>query len=178
LFGSAKFTVEKVVLEEVKRNGGDILWQKVVIPTQRIATLCVGIAILCVGIAILCVGIAILCVGITILCVGIAILCVRIAILCVGIAILCVGITILGVGIAILGVGIAILCFFDLNGVKLLWSLIGYSVKSHFEATCHRGIAPIVAAARCFVSAMGMQRLQRIAGRRWDENCMWAPKKQ
>ncbi|MEI6817365.1 MAG: hypothetical protein WCL14_12200 [Bacteroidota bacterium] len=25
-------------------------------------------------------------------------------------------------------------------------------------------IAPIVAAARCFVSAMGMQRLQRIAG--------------
>ncbi|MEI6817432.1 MAG: hypothetical protein WCL14_12540, partial [Bacteroidota bacterium] len=30
-------------------------------------------------------------------------------------------------------------------------------------------IAPIVAAARCFVSIMGMQRLQRIAGRRWDE---------
>ncbi|MEI6815784.1 MAG: hypothetical protein WCL14_04170 [Bacteroidota bacterium] len=38
-------------------------------------------------------------------------------------------------------------------------------IKSSFEATCHRSIAPIVAAARCFVSEMGMQRLQRIAGR-------------
>ncbi|MEI6817300.1 MAG: hypothetical protein WCL14_11870 [Bacteroidota bacterium] len=33
-----------------------------------------------------------------------------------------------------------------------------------FEETCHRSIAPIVAAARCFVSGMWMQRLQRIAG--------------
>ncbi|MEI6817809.1 MAG: hypothetical protein WCL14_14480 [Bacteroidota bacterium] len=41
--------------------------------------------------------------------------------------------------------------------------------ESSFEATCRQSIAPIVAAARCFVSAMGMQRLQRIAGRRWDE---------
>ncbi|MEI6816022.1 MAG: hypothetical protein WCL14_05385 [Bacteroidota bacterium] len=32
------------------------------------------------------------------------------------------------------------------------------------RATCRQNIAPIVAAARCFVSAMGMQRLQRIAG--------------
>ncbi|MEI6816124.1 MAG: hypothetical protein WCL14_05910 [Bacteroidota bacterium] len=39
-----------------------------------------------------------------------------------------------------------------------------------FEATCRQRIAPIVAAARCFVSVMEMQRLQRIAGRRWDEN--------
>ncbi|MEI6815757.1 MAG: hypothetical protein WCL14_04035 [Bacteroidota bacterium] len=37
-------------------------------------------------------------------------------------------------------------------------------IKSFFEATCHRSLAPIVAAARCFVSEMGMQRLQRIAG--------------
>ncbi|MEI6815026.1 MAG: hypothetical protein WCL14_00340 [Bacteroidota bacterium] len=41
--------------------------------------------------------------------------------------------------------------------------------KSSFEATCHQSIAPIVAAARCLVSVMKMQRLQRIAGRRWDE---------
>ncbi|MEI6817755.1 MAG: hypothetical protein WCL14_14210 [Bacteroidota bacterium] len=41
--------------------------------------------------------------------------------------------------------------------------------ESCFEATCRRSIAPIVAAARCFVSEMGRQRLQRIAGRRWDE---------
>ncbi|MEI6816360.1 MAG: hypothetical protein WCL14_07095 [Bacteroidota bacterium] len=38
-----------------------------------------------------------------------------------------------------------------------------------FEASCRQSIAPIVAAARCLVSVMGMQRLQRIAGRRWDE---------
>ncbi|MEI6817057.1 MAG: hypothetical protein WCL14_10640 [Bacteroidota bacterium] len=38
------------------------------------------------------------------------------------------------------------------------------SNKSHFEATCRQSIAPIVAAARCLVSVMGMQRLQRIAG--------------
>ncbi|MEI6817539.1 MAG: hypothetical protein WCL14_13090 [Bacteroidota bacterium] len=44
-----------------------------------------------------------------------------------------------------------------------------FLIKSDFEATCHRSIAPIVAAARCFVSEMGRQRLQRIAGRRWDE---------
>ncbi|MEI6816431.1 MAG: hypothetical protein WCL14_07450 [Bacteroidota bacterium] len=37
-------------------------------------------------------------------------------------------------------------------------------IKSHFEATCHQRIAPIVAAARCLVSDMGMQWLQRIAG--------------
>ncbi|MEI6815557.1 MAG: hypothetical protein WCL14_03015 [Bacteroidota bacterium] len=43
------------------------------------------------------------------------------------------------------------------------------TIKSHFEATCHQNIAPIVAAARCLVSEMGEQRLQRIAGRRWDE---------
>ncbi|MEI6816505.1 MAG: hypothetical protein WCL14_07830 [Bacteroidota bacterium] len=30
-------------------------------------------------------------------------------------------------------------------------------------------LAPIVAAARCFVSGLGMQRLQRIAGSGWDE---------
>ena len=36
--------------------------------------------------------------------------------------------------------------------------------KGLFEATCRQSIAPIVAAARCFVSEMGMQRLQRIAG--------------
>ncbi|MEI6816978.1 MAG: hypothetical protein WCL14_10240 [Bacteroidota bacterium] len=39
------------------------------------------------------------------------------------------------------------------------------SAKSSFEATCHQSIAPIVAAARCLVSVLGMQRLQRIAGR-------------
>ncbi|MEI6815335.1 MAG: hypothetical protein WCL14_01900 [Bacteroidota bacterium] len=33
-----------------------------------------------------------------------------------------------------------------------------------FRGCCRQSIAPIVAAARCFVSAMGMQRLQRIAG--------------
>ncbi|MEI6817070.1 MAG: hypothetical protein WCL14_10705 [Bacteroidota bacterium] len=32
------------------------------------------------------------------------------------------------------------------------------------RATCHQNLAPIVAAARCFVSVMRMQRLQRIAG--------------
>ncbi|MEI6817077.1 MAG: hypothetical protein WCL14_10740 [Bacteroidota bacterium] len=37
------------------------------------------------------------------------------------------------------------------------------------RATCHQIIAPIVAAARCLVSEIRMQRLQRIAGRRWDE---------
>ncbi|MEI6815821.1 MAG: hypothetical protein WCL14_04360 [Bacteroidota bacterium] len=37
-------------------------------------------------------------------------------------------------------------------------------IKSHFEVTCRQSIAPIVAAARCFVSVMGRQRLQRIAG--------------
>ncbi|MEI6815331.1 MAG: hypothetical protein WCL14_01880 [Bacteroidota bacterium] len=37
--------------------------------------------------------------------------------------------------------------------------------KSSFEATCRQSIAPIVAAARCLVSVLGMQRLQRIAGR-------------
>ncbi|MEI6816819.1 MAG: hypothetical protein WCL14_09440 [Bacteroidota bacterium] len=36
--------------------------------------------------------------------------------------------------------------------------------KKFFEATCRQSIAPIVAAARCFVSVMGRQRLQRIAG--------------
>ncbi|MEI6815790.1 MAG: hypothetical protein WCL14_04200 [Bacteroidota bacterium] len=36
--------------------------------------------------------------------------------------------------------------------------------KSSFEATCRQNLAPIVAAARCLVSAMGRQRLQRIAG--------------
>jgi len=41
--------------------------------------------------------------------------------------------------------------------------------ESCFEATCRQNLAPIVAAARCFVSAMGMQRLQRIAGSTWDE---------
>ncbi len=41
--------------------------------------------------------------------------------------------------------------------------------ESSFEATCRRNLAPIVAAARCFVSGLGKQRLQRIAGRRWDE---------
>ncbi|MEI6816549.1 MAG: hypothetical protein WCL14_08055 [Bacteroidota bacterium] len=35
----------------------------------------------------------------------------------------------------------------------------------NFEATCRQILAPIVAAARCFVSVVGMQRLQRIAGR-------------
>ncbi|MEI6817703.1 MAG: hypothetical protein WCL14_13925 [Bacteroidota bacterium] len=40
---------------------------------------------------------------------------------------------------------------------------------SCFEATCRQSIAPIVAAARCLVSEMRMQRLQRIAGRRWNE---------
>ncbi|MEI6816721.1 MAG: hypothetical protein WCL14_08945 [Bacteroidota bacterium] len=40
-----------------------------------------------------------------------------------------------------------------------------FCIKSLFEATCHRSLAPIVAAARCFVSGMKMQRLQRIAGR-------------
>ncbi|MEI6816518.1 MAG: hypothetical protein WCL14_07895 [Bacteroidota bacterium] len=38
-----------------------------------------------------------------------------------------------------------------------------------FRATCLQNIAPIVAAARCLVSEMGMQRLQRIAGRSWNE---------
>ncbi|MEI6816921.1 MAG: hypothetical protein WCL14_09955 [Bacteroidota bacterium] len=38
-----------------------------------------------------------------------------------------------------------------------------------FEDSCHQSIAPIVAAARCLVSAKGRQRLQRIAGRTWDE---------
>ncbi|MEI6816903.1 MAG: hypothetical protein WCL14_09860 [Bacteroidota bacterium] len=33
-----------------------------------------------------------------------------------------------------------------------------------FEATCRQNLAPIVAAARCLVSAKGKQRLQRIAG--------------
>ncbi|MEI6817200.1 MAG: hypothetical protein WCL14_11355 [Bacteroidota bacterium] len=42
-------------------------------------------------------------------------------------------------------------------------------IKSCFEATCRQNLAPIVAAARCFVSGLGMQRLQRIAGLRWDE---------
>ncbi|MEI6815762.1 MAG: hypothetical protein WCL14_04060 [Bacteroidota bacterium] len=37
--------------------------------------------------------------------------------------------------------------------------------ESHFEATCRQSIAPIVAAARCLMSEMGRQRLQRIAGR-------------
>ncbi|MEI6816594.1 MAG: hypothetical protein WCL14_08280 [Bacteroidota bacterium] len=32
-------------------------------------------------------------------------------------------------------------------------------IESSFEATCRQNIAPIVAAARCFVSEMGMQRL-------------------
>ncbi|MEI6816743.1 MAG: hypothetical protein WCL14_09055 [Bacteroidota bacterium] len=40
---------------------------------------------------------------------------------------------------------------------------------SAVRATCRQNIAPIVAAARCLVSVLGMQRLQRIAGRRWDE---------
>ncbi|MEI6817887.1 MAG: hypothetical protein WCL14_14870 [Bacteroidota bacterium] len=40
-----------------------------------------------------------------------------------------------------------------------------FCIKSSFEATCRQSIAPIVAAARCLVSVMGMQRLQRIAGR-------------
>ncbi|MEI6816278.1 MAG: hypothetical protein WCL14_06680 [Bacteroidota bacterium] len=47
--------------------------------------------------------------------------------------------------------------------------------ESCFEATCRQNIAPIVAAARCFVSEMGMQRLQRIAGSTWDERRIWAP---
>ncbi|MEI6817760.1 MAG: hypothetical protein WCL14_14235 [Bacteroidota bacterium] len=42
-------------------------------------------------------------------------------------------------------------------------------IKGLFEATCRQNLAPIVAAARCLVSEMGMQRLKRIAGRRWDE---------
>ncbi|MEI6815745.1 MAG: hypothetical protein WCL14_03975 [Bacteroidota bacterium] len=29
------------------------------------------------------------------------------------------------------------------------------AVKSHFEATCHQSLAPIVAAARCLVSELG-----------------------
>ena len=37
--------------------------------------------------------------------------------------------------------------------------------KKLFRATCHQNLAPIVAAARCFVSGLEMQRLQRIAGR-------------
>ncbi|MEI6817237.1 MAG: hypothetical protein WCL14_11545 [Bacteroidota bacterium] len=37
--------------------------------------------------------------------------------------------------------------------------------KSPFGATYRQNLAPIVAAARCFVSEMGRQRLQRIAGR-------------
>ncbi|MEI6817677.1 MAG: hypothetical protein WCL14_13790, partial [Bacteroidota bacterium] len=37
--------------------------------------------------------------------------------------------------------------------------------ESYFEATCRQNLAPIVAAARCLVSEMGRQRLQRIAGR-------------
>ncbi len=53
---------------------------------------------------------------------------------------------------------------------------VGNNLKSRshglFEASCRQNIAPIVAAARCFVSEMGMQRLQRIAGRRWDEKRM------
>ncbi|MEI6817605.1 MAG: hypothetical protein WCL14_13420 [Bacteroidota bacterium] len=42
--------------------------------------------------------------------------------------------------------------------------------RKSFRSYLPSKLAPIVAAARCFVSAMGMQRLQRIAGRRWDEN--------
>ncbi|MEI6815938.1 MAG: hypothetical protein WCL14_04945 [Bacteroidota bacterium] len=37
-------------------------------------------------------------------------------------------------------------------------------IESSFEATCRQNLAPIEAAARCFVSVLGMQRLQRIAG--------------
>ncbi|MEI6815239.1 MAG: hypothetical protein WCL14_01415 [Bacteroidota bacterium] len=46
-----------------------------------------------------------------------------------------------------------------------LFAAARFLIKSSFEATCHQGIAPIVAAARCLVSVLGMQRLQRIAGR-------------
>ncbi len=45
-----------------------------------------------------------------------------------------------------------------------MFTATGLLIKSCFEATCRQGIAPIVAAARCFVSVLGMQRLQRIAG--------------
>ncbi|MEI6815650.1 MAG: hypothetical protein WCL14_03490 [Bacteroidota bacterium] len=41
--------------------------------------------------------------------------------------------------------------------------------QKSFRSYLPSEIAPIVAAARCFVSVMGRQRLQRIAGRRWDE---------
>ncbi len=50
----------------------------------------------------------------------------------------------------------------DADKGELFSSLLG----SSFEATCRQSIAPIVAAARCLVSVMGRQRLQRIAGRR------------
>ncbi|MEI6816116.1 MAG: hypothetical protein WCL14_05870 [Bacteroidota bacterium] len=49
--------------------------------------------------------------------------------------------------------------------------------KKSFRSNLPTIIAPIVAAARCFVSEVGMQRLQRIAGRRWNEKRMWASKK-
>ncbi|MEI6816212.1 MAG: hypothetical protein WCL14_06350 [Bacteroidota bacterium] len=45
---------------------------------------------------------------------------------------------------------------------------MGYGKKVH-SSNLPTVIAPIVAAARCLVSVMQMQRLQRIAGRRWDE---------
>ncbi|MEI6816862.1 MAG: hypothetical protein WCL14_09655 [Bacteroidota bacterium] len=47
---------------------------------------------------------------------------------------------------------------------RSLFAAARYCIGSCFEAACRQSIAPIVAAARCFVSAMGMQRLQRIAG--------------
>ncbi|MEI6816864.1 MAG: hypothetical protein WCL14_09665, partial [Bacteroidota bacterium] len=47
---------------------------------------------------------------------------------------------------------------------RSLFAAARYCIGSCFEATCHQSIAPIVAAARCLVSGLGMQRLQRIAG--------------
>ncbi|MEI6815452.1 MAG: hypothetical protein WCL14_02485 [Bacteroidota bacterium] len=51
--------------------------------------------------------------------------------------------------------------------------MVGRNFKSLssrlFRGNLPSKLAPIVAAARCFVSDLGMQRLQRIAGRRWDE---------
>ncbi|MEI6816509.1 MAG: hypothetical protein WCL14_07850 [Bacteroidota bacterium] len=50
-----------------------------------------------------------------------------------------------------------------------LFAIANDTYKKSFRATCRQSIAPIVAAARCLVSVLGMQRLQRIAGRTWDE---------
>ncbi|MEI6816818.1 MAG: hypothetical protein WCL14_09435, partial [Bacteroidota bacterium] len=41
--------------------------------------------------------------------------------------------------------------------VGLFFAATRLRIKCHFEASCHQSIAPIVAAARCFVSVMGRQ---------------------